>query len=256
MLRTVGVVNHDGNKAATAEGDDLTIVVAARAEAVMALWRGSLGRTVRCVPTRQTLMAEDQFGTLFAKRYRSARRARNEWRWIGELQRAGLPGPPPVAVVQGRRGGMVVLGPAPGRSLDAWALDADREGWLGAWYDYLVADVAPWVRALHARGWIHRDLNLAHLYTADPRAGGAPAVIDVERMFQPRLRWQRWVVKELGSLLASSPVSVEASVAVRFLANYLGERGRGRRGRALRRQLARAVVAKAGTIAGRRPRFG
>ena len=95
MFRTVGVVNHDGNKAATAEGDDLTIVVAARAEAVEALWRGSLGRTVRCVPTRQTLMAEDQFGTLFAKRYRSARRARNEWRWLGELQRAGLPGPPP-----------------------------------------------------------------------------------------------------------------------------------------------------------------
>jgi hypothetical protein len=251
MFRTVGVVNHDGNKAAAAESEDLTIVAPQHAEAVRALWRGSIGRTVRCVPSRQTLMAKDQTETLFAKRYCSARRAAAEWRWLERLRGAGLAGPPPVALVRGRRGGMVVLGAVPGRSLDAWALDAAREGWLGRWYDYLVADVAPWVRALHARGWIHRDLNLAHLYAEDPRGGGDPAVIDVERMLRPRLRWQRWVVKELASLLASSPVPTPPRVSLRFLRAYLDGASRSRR-----RRIARAVLGKAARVGARRPKFG
>lgn len=244
-------MNHDGNQAATADGDDLTIVVERHAAAVRELWRGSLGRTVRCVPSRRTLMAADGGSCLYAKRYRAAGGADAEWRWLHRLRQAGEVAAEPVARVRSRRGSMVVFGAVPGRSLDAWAVTAADEGWLDRWFAYCVREVASLARRLHDRRWIHRDLNLAHLFARDPREGGRPAVIDVERMFRPRWRWRRWVVKELASLLASSPVPVPVSIRARFLRGYAGGLSVGER-----RALFAAVARKVARIEGHRPRFG
>jgi hypothetical protein len=70
-------------------------------------------------------------------------------------------------------------------------------------------------------------------------------------MFRPRWRWRRWVVKELASLLASSPVPVPVPVALRFLCNYQPELHTRQR-----RKLARAVWRKVARILAHQPRFG
>ncbi|MAD32915.1 MAG: hypothetical protein CMJ88_04075 [Planctomycetes bacterium] len=244
-------MNHDGNRPATAENNDLTIVVPEHAAAVLALWRGSLGHTVRCVPSRQTLMARHHGRLLYAKRYGSTRGADREWRWLHKLAEAGFRVARPVGKVSSPAASIAIFGAVPGRSLDAWAVTARRQGWLPAWFDYAIAEVAPLIRRLHARGWVHRDLNCAHLFAVDPQRGGAPALIDVERVLQPRLRWQRWVVKDLASLLASSPVPVPVSVMARFLRAYApGESA------AARRRLGAAVGRKVARISRHRPRFG
>lgn len=196
-------------------------------------------------------MAEDAGRTLYAKRYLAQRAADAEWGWLHRLREAGETAAEPVARVRSGQGSMVVLAAVPGRSLDAWALTAEAAGWLDRWFVYIVDEVAPLARRLHSRGWIHRDLNLAHLFAVDPRAGGAPAVIDVERMFQPRWRRRRWIVKELASLLASSPVPVPLRVQLRFLRSYARQLSAGDR-----RGLAAAVARKVARIEGHTPRFG
>ncbi|MCK5943489.1 MAG: hypothetical protein KAI24_16020 [Planctomycetes bacterium] len=203
------------------------------------------------MPARRTVMARDRDRVLFAKRYRTRRGADAEWRWLGALRAAGFAAAAPVGKVAGEAGSMVVFAAVPGRSLDAWAVDAADAGWLDRWFDYCVTAVAPLVRRLHARRWVHRDLNLAHLFAVDPMDRTEPALIDVERMFRPRWRWRRWAVKELASLWASSPVPVPLRVRVRFLRRYDGDASaRSRRlfGAAIARKLAR--------IQGHAPRFG
>lgn len=244
-------MNHDSNRPVVAEHDDLTIVAHADADVVLRLWGGSLGRTVRCVPSRRTLSAALEGRDLYAKRYRTRRGADAEWRGLELLAEAGFAVPARVGLVRGRRGSMAVFAAAPGRSLDAWAVTAAREGWLDAWFGYVLAVVAPLVRRLHGCGWVHRDLNCSHLFVVDPKRRTPPALIDVERAFRPRSRRRRWVVKDLASLLASCPVGVPDRVALRFLARYAAGSGR----RDVRR-LLRAVQQKAVRIRAHAPRFG
>ncbi|MGC6486541.1 MAG: lipopolysaccharide kinase InaA family protein [Planctomycetota bacterium] len=244
-------MNHDGNRPVVAERDDLTIVAHEHGEAVQGLWRGSLGRTVRCVPSRRALSATHRGVELYAKRYRTRRGADPEWRWLERLAQAGFAVPARVGRVRGRRGSMVVCAAVPGRSLDAWALTAAREGWLDRWFRFVVGEVAPLARRLHDRGWVHRDLNLPHLFAADPRRPGSLSLIDVERVFCPRWRLRRWVVKDLAALLASCPVAVPDRVAARFLLRYSAGKPRSQV-----RRLAREVRAKAARIRGRAPRYG
>ena len=146
---------------------------------------------------------------------------------------------------------MIVTTAVAGRSLDSWAADAAEEGWLAAIFRYACATVAPFARRLHRHGLIHRDLNCAHLYCEDPRSGAPPSIIDVERVCQPRLRWQRWIVKELASLLASSPVKVPSLVQLRFLRCYAPDATK-----AELRTLARRVRSKVARIQRHAPRFG
>ena len=244
-------MNHDGNRPATAEIDDLTIVAAEHANAVRRLWGGSLGHTVRCVPTRRTLMARCDGVDLYAKCYTTRAGADGEWRWSMRLREAGFLAPAPVGIARSRARSMAVFQAVPGRSLDAWAETAARGGWLDSWCDHVAGPVAELVARLHARGWVHRDLNLAHLYSADPRSAAPLALIDVERMFEPRWRRRRWLVKDLASLLASCPVAVPARVPARFLVRYASSWSRADRAR-----LAREVLVKRDRIVSHTPRFG
>ena len=244
-------MNHDGNQPATADTDDLTIVVDEFAEVVRQFWRGSLGRTVRCVPSRRTLMAEHRGQIFYAKRYQTRLGAQLEWRWLFRLAEAGFQVAAPIGLIRSERGSMVVMTAVLGRSLDAWALTATREGWLDEWFAYLVREVAPLTRRLHRLGWVHRDWNCAHLYAVDPRQLGAPALIDVERVIRPRWRLQRWVIKDLASLYASCPSPMSARAALRFLRVYASDRSR-----SSRRALALCVQRKVARISGHTPRFG
>jgi len=216
------------------------------------MWFGRLGTTVRCVPWRRTLMGSSGSTTLYAKVYHGrGGAAAREWRWLRELPQLGILAPQPVIWLAERRTAMIVTSAVAGRSLDAWAADAAEQGWLEAVFGYACSVVASFARQLHGQGLIHRDLNCAHLYSDDPRAGGAVTVIDVERVFRPRLRWRRWVVKELASLLASAPVKVPVRVQLRFLRCYAPDASR-----AERHSLARSVARKALRITRHQPRFG
>lgn len=259
--RNVVIVKHASNKPATSDDRDLSIVVGEHADAVQGFWHGWFGQTVRCVPWRRTLMgarrAEGASNrgrevTLYAKLHRRRRRvAAAEWRWLHMLPMLGIATAVPVAWMADRLRAMVVTEAVAGRSLDAWAVDASREGWLPQLFDYACREVAPFARRLHAAGLIHRDLNCAHLFASDPRTADAPAIIDVERMCRPRLRWRRWIVKELASLLQSAPVAVPIRVRLRFLRVYAPERSK-----AQRRGLLEAISRKAERAARHEPKYG
>lgn len=191
---------------------------------------------------------------LYAKRHTGRggrRRAAAEWRWLHLLPMVGVEVPAPVAWLAAGGTAMVVTSALAGRSLDAWALDAAREGWLETWFAFVCDRVAPTLGRLHRAGLVHRDCNLAHLFAVDPRTSGAVAMIDVERVFRPRWRRRRWLVKDLASLLASSPVPVPGRLALRFLRQWAPDLGRSDR-----RRLVSAIAHKARRIGAREPRFG
>jgi hypothetical protein len=250
--RNVRVVNHSSNTPATPDDADLSNVVGGHLDAVRGFWFGRLGQTVRCVPWRRTMFAQSGAEVLFAKLYRGRlRAAAAEWHWLQVLPQLGIEAARPVAWLGDRRSRLVVTAAVPGRSLDAWTADAQREGRLAELFAYACRHVAPLARRLHDHGLIHRDLNCAHLFLTDPRHAGPPAVIDVERMFRPRWRWRRWVIKDLASLLASVGVPVPVRVQLRFLKCYAPESSVEER-----RKLARDIVSKAGRVLAHQPRFG
>jgi hypothetical protein len=221
------------------------------ASAVLGLWQGSLGRTVRCVPTRRTVMVAAAGAVVFGKWRRGARRAAAaEWRWLHLLPMLGVrTAAPLVWLGRGRRSLLVTEG-VPGRAVDAWFAAARAEGWSAALCRALCLRVAPFVRRLHDHGLVHRDLYWNHVVCEDPRGDATPVLIDVERVFRPRWRWRRWVTKDLAGLLSSAPDWVSTRQALRFLRTYLGEPLHGHRA------TIEAIAAKAQRIRSHTPRFG
>lgn len=240
------------NKPQAPVAASLAALPAPIAGAVYDLWRGSLGRTVRCVPTRRTVSCVVAGERLFGKWRQGHRRAAAaEWRWLHTLPLLGIRVPSPVAWLGEGCRTLLVTAAAPGRPMDAWLAAAAAEGWLHLAIDFACRRVAPLVRRLHDRGLVHRDLYWNHVFTPDPRGDAEVTLIDVERVVRPaRFWWRRWVVKDLAGLLASSPVPVPARGALRFLRAYLG-------GPCARRgDLVAAVWRKAERIRAHVPRFG
>ena len=154
---------------------------------------------------------------LYAKmRFGARGKAAAEWNWLHLLPMLGIAAAAPVAWIGRGRRSLLVTAAVPGRSLDAWACDAAREGWLAQLSGYACRLVAAAVRRLHDGGLVHRDLNCAHLFVEDPRRDSPPSLLDVERMFRPKWRFRRWIVKDLASLLASVPVQLPTLTKLRF----------------------------------------
>ncbi len=242
---------HASNKPQNANAPEVALTVGRHAQAVLAMWHGSLGRTVRCVPTRRTLAVQVGDDWLFGKLRRgAAHSAAAEWRWLHVLPLLGLQVPEPVAWIGHKNRSLLVTVGLPGRSLDAWALDAVREGWFDELVRYACRCVAPVVRRLHDRGLIYRDLYWNHVFALDPHSDAPPMFLDVERVCEVRWQSRRWLVKDLAGLLASVPVPLPKRAGLRFLRAYLGERLRAHR------LLLRAIVAKASRIKAHVPRYG
>ena len=91
--------------------------------------------------------------------------------------------------------------------------------------------LARFVAAFHAAGFVHRDLYLSHVFIRPPaphatRNGQCPeqtfALIDLQRVFRPRWRRRRWVVKDLAALNYSTPTDlVGRQERLRFLCRYV-----------------------------------
>jgi hypothetical protein len=250
VLRTMPT----SNKPADPESTALVALLGPLADVARGLWRGALGRTVRCVPTRRVVMARDGEGWVFGKwRTRGRSAAAAEWRALHELPALGLRVSEPLAWLgRGARTLLLTRGVA-GRALDAWAADADREGWRPALVRWACERVAPCVRRLHDHGLVYRDLYWNHVFATDPRAGdaaGEPVFVDAERVFRPRWGMRRWRIKDLAGLLASAPADLPPRAALRFARAYFGAGWRGER------EMLAAIAAKAARIRGRAPRYG
>lgn len=234
-----------------ADPDALQGLPAAQAGFLRALWHGAVGRVVRCVPGRYTVMAEDPAGrVVFAKLRRGrAGDAAAEWRWLHVLPMLGFQAPTPVAFLQRRRKTMVVTEAVAGHAADTLTHMALANGATGSPAEFLLGAVAPTIARLHGQGIVFRDLYWNHLFATALGAGDV-TLLDVERAFQPRWRRRRWIVKDLAGLLASAPIALPCRVWLRALHLYQGGRPPGWKA------LATAVRRKADKIRAHRPRYG
>lgn len=162
-------------------------------------------------------------------------------------------------------------------------LDGDLEGRRRR-----LEGLARLVASLHRAGFVHRDLYLSHIFMerteggrdahppisggvrdahlpgedggrdAHPPEGGQNAhppgdgfrLIDLQRVFRPRWRQRRWVIKDLAALHFSTPIErVGMSERLRFLCRYVRECGRFGPARVL----ARLIDRKTRRMARRRP---
>ena len=189
-----------------------------------AVWAGAMGWTVRCTPRRRTLALDLPDGRRWFVKLRTgfSRAANREWNWLHTLPLLGFRTPTPVYREQRLTGSLVCTRALSGRPMDVvWQEAADR-GSTDALVAWAVAVVAPMVRRLHGAGLVHRDLYWNHLLQDPDRPDAEPFLLDVERVFAPRWRFRRWVVKDLAGLLASLPVEVRPTDRLRFLRAYCG----------------------------------
>ncbi|MCA8944235.1 MAG: hypothetical protein KDB80_16840, partial [Planctomycetes bacterium] len=205
----------------------------------------SRGRTVRCTPHRRTVMLRLPGSTLFCKhRSRHPNDSLVEWGNLDRLASLGLDVPAPVFLAQDGARSVVGMRDVAGRPLDVEAIEAERRGESGAFLDFARTRVVPAIRTLHDAGLVFRDLYWNHLFRVGPADDPRVAFVDVERVFAPRLRWRRWIVKDLAGLLSSWPLA-DGSVPEAVLGEYGADVG-----------LVRDARAKAVRIAGRRPKYG
>lgn len=153
------------------------------------------------------------------------------------LQGAGLAAP--ILLAWARLGGrwqrksVVVLSAVPGQPAPAWlensgfgpeSASASASGSLPfASRRRFTAELATLVRRFHAAGWRHRDLYLCHVFVDEAAGGLQLSLIDLQRVFRPRWRRERWRIKDLAQLHYSSlahPFS--RTDRLRFLLDYLG----------------------------------
>ncbi len=192
---------------------------------------------------RLTLETGGERQTFYLKRFRdpppSARRevqrsgtgassmAGLEWAWMKRLEADGIECVKPVAfgerLCRGKetRSAIVTLA-VPGESLERWAGrwgEGDR-----ARIDSLIPTLAAFVARLHERGYVHRDLYLAHIFYDPTRQPETSLhLIDVQRVMRPPRRHRRWIIKDLAALNFSAPRHLVLQTdRLRWLTHYLG----------------------------------
>jgi len=190
-----------------------------------------------------------------------------EWHNAQQLAAAGVAAVRPAAYAERMRGpwesrSFVLLTEVVGESLERWlpvhvppmAREMDPVG-----RRHLLDGLARFVGRFHRAGFVHRDLYLSHVFIQPNRESGAVGetkaeprfcLIDLQRVFRPRMRHRRWVVKDLAQLNYSTPLDrVGLRERLRFLCRYVRECDRF--GSA--RLLAQLVAGKTARMARRTP---
>ena len=161
-----------------------------------------------------------------------------EWRNARQLADAGITAAEPIAFGQEvagvwERRSFILLGEVAGQSLERWLPvylpAATRDPHKQARRKRLER-LARFVARFHRAGFVHRDLYLSHLFMdaggADVAGEGEFCLIDLQRVFRPRWRRRRWVVKDLAALNFSTPLErVNARERMRFLYRYVRDSG-------------------------------
>ncbi len=168
-----------------------------------------------------------------------------EMAWLKQLGAAGIACPQVVAFAEAcgsvGRVGALLMTAVPGRSLQNWcaarATRADRE---------LIRRLGFFIGRFHRAGFVHRDLYVSHVFYDEGATTDPFHLIDLQRVFRPRLLRRRWIVKDLASLNYSTPARVATRTdRLRWLRSYLGLP---RLNRSAER-LARSVTRKTARIA-------
>ncbi|MBS3733599.1 MAG: hypothetical protein KGY99_01590 [Phycisphaerae bacterium] len=168
--------------------------------------------------------------------------ARVEYENVVAARAAGVPTMRPVACGERDGCGCLLVTAVPGD-----ALERCGAGFLAQHADaaqHVTAALATLVRALHGGGYVHRDLYASHVFLDVSQGNVALYLIDLARMFRPRWRRRRWVVKDLAALRYSMPAEWVGGQWEAFVAAYAREMSAARR-----RALATAVGRKARSIA-------
>ncbi len=166
--------------------------------------------------------------------------ARVEWEQIRRLEAAGIGCVTPVAfgerlVGPWELGSALLTAELTGESLERYV--QKNPGRASA---KTAGELAAFVARFHAAGYMHRDLYLSHVFVERDGQRWTFRLLDLARMFAPRFRRRRWIVKDLASLNYSTPASVAtATDRLRFLKVYSGVDRLGREGRSLARTIAR-----------------
>lgn len=187
-----------------------------------------------------------------------------EWRNARQLADAGIAAAEPIAFGQEMIGvweqrSFILLAEVAGQSLERWVpvhLPATSRDRHGAARRKRLDRLARFVARFHSAGFVHRDLYLSHIYidTTDGNLAGEGefCLIDLQRVFRPRWRRRRWVVKDLAALNFSTPRErVSERERMRFLCRYVRACGC----HESTRHLARAVAAKTMKMARRHVRI-
>jgi heptose I phosphotransferase len=122
-----------------------------------------------------------------------------------------------------RQQSFVVTAAVPGISLERWVSGTVRQPTRQNWElrSTVVKELALLARQLHRANWRHRDLYLCHVFIEERASGFALALLDLGRVFQPRFRPARWLVKDLAQLHYSAPDHVSRAMRLRFIHHYL-----------------------------------
>jgi hypothetical protein len=85
------------------------------------------------------------------------------------------------------------------------------------------AELAVLARRFHGAGFAHRDFYLGHIFVVEGNEPRKLFLIDLQRMFRPRLFRERWVIKDIGSLAFTALMfGATRTDLMRFLKIYLG----------------------------------
>lgn len=154
-----------------------------------------------------------------------------EFRQAQRLAELHVPAAAAVAYVEDMRGpfearSAVVLECAPGEAFDRWWTARRARGdplTEGAARHDLTRRLARFVAAFHQTGLRHRDLYLCHVFVHhEGRDAPQLRLIDLARVFRPRWRRTRWLLKDLSQLDASARrIGATRADRLRFLLAYL-----------------------------------
>lgn len=147
-----------------------------------------------------------------------------EWNSMRVLTDCGINAVQPVAFAQEMTGiwerrSALLTAEVEGESLEKWVVRNP-----GRAPCKLRDALARFVARFHRQGFVHRDLYLSHIFI-DESDPDAPAfrLIDLQRVFRPRWRRARWIVKDLAALNYATPRSVATTTdRLRWLQLYLG----------------------------------
>jgi Lipopolysaccharide kinase (Kdo/WaaP) family len=174
------------------------------------------GRIVRYAPWRRTVMHELADGSrVFCKiRSDSIGKSLREWNILAELSMLGLNVPAPLFLASRGRDSVMGLASVPGRPVEALLVE-------GRAIEQVLREMPAVIRRLHGAGWVYRDLYWNHVFAAE--SGGGLWLVDVERAFRPRSRFERWRIKDLAGLVSSWPEStpISRTASLRFLSDTL-----------------------------------
>ncbi len=114
----------------------------------------------------------------------------------------------------------VIVSAVPGE-----ALERCFDAYLGVHGAAAVADLTArlgrMVRTIHRAGYVHRDFYSSHVFLDDSAGRDDLYLIDLARMFRPRVMKRRWFVKDLAQLKYSMPAAWVDAHWQALLADYL-----------------------------------